>query len=414
MSIHNVTLDGKGVGRYQDRVVFVPDTLPGDDIEFSVISEKKNYWIGQLVRIITPSKIRIPSDCSYFEECGGCQFQNISYLDELNIKQDVYHNNILRIAKIENYEASPIIPSKDINFYRNKIKLFPNPKGFGFYKKNTNQIVPIEKCLISHPLLNEIIPQLNQYFYEHLKLIESIQLKISNHDQTIMLIVQLDKFNDLIVNQLRHLIKHNLKISSGYIKTKKKYHLIEGNEYITETILQTIFRFGPDSFFQINPSQAETMFQLILDNQIINKNHKVVDAYGGVGVLGILLSSLAKEVVTIEINKEAAEFAAENCFINKVSNMNIVHGDVKDWLVDNLDQDVLIIDPPRKGMDKNIVTTINKTSIHKIIYISCNSATLARDINRLKESGWTLYSSQSIDMFPRTGHIESVSILKKE
>ena len=414
LEITDFSNEGDGIGTHDGKIVFVPNVYPGDRVECQIAFEKKSYSKAALIKIINYSKDRIDSPCKYFPECGGCNFQCVNYQYEIEWKQKRIVETLKKIGKIDNPNILPIIKSSVTDRYRNNIQMYLDEKKLGFHKRQSNNIVPVKDCLLYSKTGMQIVSNINDMLEDIDNFsIKSIVFRESSVNSKSMVILRSEKKQKTKILQLAEKIyKTSENINSVFYFDEKKYHKLQGIDYLEEEILGIKYHYGASSFFQINPIQFENFFKTVV-NMIGTENDNVVDAYGGVGVFGILLSRYAKSIVTIEKHYESAQFAAENCFINKISNMQIIHGNCDDWIKDNQNYQTIIVDPPRKGMTKRLIENLIQSQAKKILYISCDCATQARDISIMCSQGFNLIKCQPIDLFPRTIHIENIALLQR-
>lgn len=382
--------EGAGIALINDKVTFIPKTIPGDIVDIRVTENKKNYQRGKLKKLIKPSNERVEAKCPYYAKCGGCHLQNLTYQNTLNYKM----NNVKNILNKVNKDIDlTIIPNPCEFNYRNKIELKIKDGKLGFYEKATNDIVEINKCLITDDAINNILP----FFKE---------ANIHNAEVTI----RTNTFKDIliIINSqekitYEKLIKENVK---GIIINKK---LVYGQNYLLDKINDIEYQIYYDAFFQVNPYVASKLFNIVAEN--INENDYVLDLFSGVGTLSLTAAKKAKNVLGIEIVHNAVVSAKNNALKNNINNVTFIEGDVFKKIKDVPNKyNTWCVDPPRKGLDKETIKTITKYKPTKIIYVSCNIHSLVRDlllINNLYE----IEKFYVLDMFSYTYHAECVCIL---
>lgn len=430
IKIEKIIFEGAGLGHDGDgRAIFVKKAVPGDEVEVKFTKEKKNFAEGLIQKIITPSLMRVEPPCPYFNECGGCEHQNMSYPDQLKIKGEIF-NEVLSRAKIETL-CEPIISGSDHPlYYRNSIRFFfitdsKNKISFARHHfENGKGYVKVESCLLQSETCNTILSNLKEYINKNIEHKSSLwQLKIREGKMTgefmIEIITSDDSLPDKtgIVETLSAIkgiksIYHTVAPSKSLINLKR--HLIFGSPIILEKIGSYTFQISPESFFQTNSLGIKTLYDLIKKFSEIDINDTVFDLYCGTGTIGIYLSTLAKKVVGVEIVPEAVRDAIDNAKINKIHNIEFVSEGVLHYLKSNtssFDNSIIILDPPRAGLDKELINVLSKINFKKIIYVSCNPATFARDIKLFEENGLKLNKVQPVDMFPQTHHIECVGVI---
>lgn len=386
---------GQGITRIDNKITFVPKTVSGDIINLEITKSHKNYNEAKLLKIIKPSPDRIEYKCPYYNKCGGCNIANLEYDNQLKYKKEKVINIFKKYNKID---INPtIIASDEILHYRNKITLQYN-KQLGLYEERTHNIIPIKECLLMPKKVNDIIKLLSKYNYN--TSLQKIVIRIIN-DQVMINIIAKD-----IPKSLIEILK-NIDISLYH---NSKY--ISGNKVLIETLNNYKFSILPDSFFQINKKQTINLYNQIVEYASPNKEDKILDLYCGVGTIGIYLSKYCKEVLGIEINKSSIENANINKKLNNIENISFIEADVSKVLNMKYIADIIIVDPPRSGLDKNTIETLIKIKPKKIVYVSCDPITLSRDINLLKNN-YTLKDIKLYDMFPQTYHVECVCVLER-
>lgn len=428
LKIEKLIFEGFGLGHSDDgRTVFVRKSVPGDELEVKVIKEKKSFAEAEIVKVIKPSDIRIKPECSYFDRCGGCEHMNISYENQLQLKGKIF-NETLRRAGL-NIEAEPIIAGSNSSlFYRNSIRFFFIEKDgqISFARHNylyENGLIEVDKCLLQSETCNEILAKLKEYINNNIENKKSFwQLKIREGKQTGELMVEIiTHFDDLpgekgIVDCLMNIesIKSIYHVVAPGRSLKNMHRrLLFGSPIICEKVGKYKFQISPESFFQTNSLGVKTLYDKIKEFANVKIGDTVLDLYCGTGTIGIYLSTLAKKVIGVELVPEAIRDAKDNAKINHISNCEFICADASSYAIRNTSYDIVILDPPRAGLTKDIIELLAKTK-STIIYTSCNPATFARDIKMFEENGLILTKVQPIDMFPQTHHIECVGILARK
>lgn len=396
--IEKLNNQAMGIAKVNGKVIFVPKTIIGDIVDIDIIKEYKNYSIGRVNKVIKNSPKRVEVFCPYYNLCGGCNISSYSYKDELNYKIE----NVINIFKRNGIEINPnIIKSNNRYGYRNKITLQVNNGVIGLYEENSNRIVDINKCLLVSDKLNEIISIIK----DNIDANKCNKIVIKDTYYGIMIIFYGSVNNEEVIKYL------DSKVVSIYTYDNK-YKCIYGEKYLYEMIGEYKYRISPDSFFQVNSDTVNKLYNKVLEYAVNNeKKDKLVDLYCGTGTIGIYLSKYFNSVMGIEVNKQAVEDAKENAKINDVNNIKFYAGDVSRLINDKIKADVIIVDPPRSGLDKHTKDILLKIKAKKIVYVSCNPLTLARDIKEL-DSGYMLGDITLVDMFPNTHHVECVCVLK--
>lgn len=397
IKIEKLDNQGRGICFIDNKITFVPNTLPNEIVDIKIIKENKKYNEAVVTKYIETNKKRIKPICPYFNECGGCDLMHISYEDTLNYKKEKLKSILKKYSNIEtNIE---IIPSKNNLNYRNKITLKVINSKYGYYISNTHKLVEIENCYLAEPAIQKIIKDINK-----LNVINGEVVIRTNYNSELIIII---KTEDNILPDIEYL-KQNHKIVGIVLNDKT---LIGENHFI-EIINHQLFNVSYDSFFQINRDICSKLFNLI--NNHIKENETILDLYCGVGTLGINASSKAKKAYGIEIVKNAVLNAISNSKINRRDNIYYMLGDVGKNLSKINDRiDTIIVDPPRAGLDN--VTKKHLINFHpnKIIYVSCDPMTLARDIKELSLY-YNIIEIKGLDMFPYTHHIETFCVMERK
>ena len=398
MEIEVIKFDnlGRGIGYINNKIIFIPKTIPGDLVEIQITQEKKNYYEGRLVKILKPSSLRKNAICPYFNECGGCDFLNISLSESLNYKFDMI-NELLTKNNID-CKVQNIIKNKENYNYRNKITLKIINGAIGFYQNESHQLIEINYCYLAKDEINNILKDL------YILNIKNGTITIRcNYKNELLLDIKtedkIDNIDDLV---------SKYKIIGIVLNDKCIY----GDDYFIEKLDNFLFKVSYNAFFQVNPFICVEIFKLIKENT--ENSNNILDLYCGVGTLSIVASTNAKKVVGVEIVENAIKDANFNKKINAQNNLEVICADTKDILnkITN-DYDTVILDPPRSGVPSKVLNKIVDENINKIIYISCNSHTLVRDLNLLKNS-YKINEFTILDMFPNTHHLESFVILERK
>lgn len=438
IDIIDVTEDGNGVGKYNGDVIFVPHTAVGDFVSVKIIKVLKNYSIGKIVDIISPSSDRIVPDCECFFKCGGCVYRHINYEAELKLKEKRVSDCVNRIAKID-IAPCRIVSDGNINRYRNKSQLPVGSNGeIGFYANHSHRIIECQDCLLQPEIFNKEISALKKYInisgascYDSEignGLIRHLFLRCSKDCKQIMIVlvingdtipqtelfVSLSKeaFGDSLKSVVLNINKRNNNVILG-----DKNITVYGAEYIEDEICGIKVRLSPNSFYQVNREMAELLYRKA--GGYANTSGKtVLDLYCGTGTIGLSMANEAKNIIGVEIVEEAVNDAKLNAKANGITNAEFICADAFKAVLElkkrKLKPDVVILDPPRKGCDSEVIETVTEDfSPERIVYVSCNPATLARDLNIFKDNGYILSEYTPFDLFPRTAHVETVSLLIK-
>lgn len=455
IKITDIVPEGKGLGRKNDLVIFVKDVVPGDVVDVVITRNKTAFKEGKPIKFHKLSNLRIDAKCQHFQLCGGCKWQNILYEQQLIFKQKIVEDAFNRIAKVPIDEQFSIIKSQNTFYYRNKLeytfssrrwlteqeitKNQPiNANGLGFHLPGMfDRILDIEKCLLQSDMSNTLRNSIKKFAIEQkieffdprqqTGFLRNLIVRSSNATNEYMLIIIIANDDQQKMGILTNFIALNFpKLSSLYyiVNTKKndsyadlKPILAYGKEVITEKIGDLKFNIGAKSFFQTNSLQTKKLYDIVLDFTNLSGSEIVYDLYSGTGTIALYVSKKAKKIVGIEIIKEAIDDAKKNAKLNNIENVAFFSGDMKniltaDFIKQNGQPNVVIIDPPRAGIHHDALKVILKAKPEKIVYVSCNPATQARDINILANN-YKVLKIQPIDMFPHTFHVENVALLKK-
>lgn len=395
--IEKMNHQAMGIAKINGKVVFIPKVIVGDVADIDIIKEYKNYSIGRVNKIIKNGSKRVDVLCPYYDICGGCSISAYTYQDELEYKV----NNVIDIFKRNEIDIKPNIIKSDNRYgYRNKITLQVSNGIIGLYEEDSNKIVDVDKCLLVSDKLNEIIDIIKK----NINVNKCNKIVIRDTYYGIMIIFYGSVNNEEVIKYL------DKKVVSIYTYDNK-YRCIYGEKYLYEMIGEYKYRISPDSFFQVNSRTVNKLYNKVVEYAIENeKKDNLVDLYCGTGTIGIYLSKYFNNIIGIELNKQAVEDAKENAKINGVNNIEFYAGDVGKIINDQIKADVIVVDPPRSGLDKRTRDILLKIKANKIVYVSCNPLTLARDIKEL-DSGYKLWDITLVDMFPNTHHVESVCVL---
>lgn len=380
---------GRGIGRIDEKVVFVDKALPQETVDVIITKTKKNYCEGRINSILKKSQKRIKPVCPFYEKCGGCHFLHTTYDHEKDFKISKARELLGRCDSF--YET------KDLN-YRNKVTLHVDKNKIGFYKEKTNEIIEIDYCYLLDNQINKVISDLKK-------------MDLSKYDfKTIIIKANLVKILLWVDSKIDDYFINNFNYVDTIICGNK---VVKGKGFINEIIDNKVFKITSKAFFQVNKEGLENIYQIISDflkNKSINK---ALDLYSGTSLWSILISNYVNEIISIEINEEATVNAKDNIKKNNISNIKVINGDVKDYLNEFFDIDLIIVDPPRSGLDKKTKEYLKKINSQYLLYISCDMQTLKRDLNDLKNN-YNIISVNLVDMFKRTYHCEVVTILERK
>ena len=445
--------EGVCIGKYEERVVFVNNVVPGDVVDVEVYKKKHHYYMARLLQLKVPSEKRVEPKCEHFGICGGCKWQNMDYQAQLFYKQKQVQDHFERIGKFSFPPLKPILPSDNIFQYRNKIEytfsnrrwLFNeemehadelNLNGLGFHLPGVfDKVLDINHCDLHSEIGNQIRNSLREFalknsisFYNirtHEGLLRNVVIRNSVCGDLMVIVVfaYKDKFLEMVMNFLR--VTFPQITSLMYVVNDKmndsiadlEVHTFFGNDFMTEQMEDLQFHVAPQAFYQTNASQALKLYQTVRTFANIQPEDIVYDLYTGTGTIALFVARLAKKVVAVEYVDSAVENAKENAILNHIDNAVFYVGDMAkvftdDFIAKNGKPDILIADPPRNGMHPDVVAQILKIMPKRIVYVSCNPATQARDI-ALLSSAYQVIATQPVDMFPHTQHVENVCMLEK-
>jgi len=403
--IDKIVFGGKGLSKFDDKVCFVPYTLPDEVVEIKVVEEKKNICEGFPVEILHKNPNRVTPECKYYMECGGCDFQHATYSYQLELKKQVLEETFQRIGKLSK-TVDKVIPSKSSFYYRNRVQLKVKNGNLGFYKFKSNELVSIDECKITSQEINSLIPILKNIVSQYPFITEIHVFYPEGNKPTLKIF--LDRYEELDLSSIDHIFNG----IGLYWQNKRKKIL--GKNFTFQKVKNFNYRVSLDSFFQVNKYQLENIVEEVLNE--IDLNVSVIgDIFCGVGLFTIPLSKKAKKVFGVESNKSSVKDALYNAKINNTPHIKFYEKAAEKSLdvIFGYNPEILIFDPPRTGIPKNILRELGKIkSLKKIVYVSCNPSTAARDINIISQN-FKLEKLKLIDMFPQTHHIESISVLTR-
>lgn len=441
LNIEDVTLEGVGIGRYNGIAVFVPQTAVGDIIEAKIIKVKKSYLIGKTENILVPSEDRIVSDCAISRQCGGCAFRHISYEAELKIKEKHVKDCLERIGGFKGISVDSIIGASEILHYRNKAQI---PFGYspngnlisGFYASHSHRIVDCKKCLLQPEIFDKIVEFIKGFMREygisaynevaHKGLVRHIYLRSTKNAESVMVCMVLNgnrlPHSDIFIKSITSEFKN---IKSIFVNVNKcetnvilgeKFIKLFGEDYLIDSLCGKKFIISPDSFYQVNHDQTEVLYNIAKSVLGPQKSDNLLDLYCGVGTIGLSMAERVASLCGVEIVESAVKNAIRNAEINEIKNAKFFCGDssdvVRKSLIADREADIVIVDPPRKGCSDELINDIFELSPKKVLYISCNPATLAKDLQKIcSDKKYEICKVVPVDMFPRTAHVETVVLL---
>ena len=438
---HTVTIEGygeggMGVARIDGRVVFVHGALRGEKCRVLILKTLKSVAFAKVLEVIEPSSERITPDCPYFPRCGGCTYRHIRYEEELRLKKQRVQDNLSRIGGSD-VTVEEILGAQDTLRYRNKAQYPVSKDGaVGFYRARTHEVIECEHCLLVRPEADAAAEALREYMqscrvagYDEKTgrgLVRHLYIRSNAAGESLIcVLVNGDKLpkEDRLVTLLRDACPKCTGIVLG-TNTKKgnvilgdRYRTLWGSDRLEDTLCGKTFRLSVPSFYQVNRVQAERLYAKAIEFAGLTGQETVLDLYCGAGTITLALSDHAKKVLGAEIVPEAIDDARENAARNGVKNAEFFCGDASDVAKklarENLRPDVITVDPPRKGLAADVVESIAEMQPGRVVYVSCDSATMARDVKRLADLGYTAQRACAVDMFPRADHVETVVLLSK-
>jgi len=433
---------GEGVGRYEGLTVFIPGGAPGDRLRARVTEVKKNYARAALVAVEEPSPDRVAPPCPVVDECGGCQLQHIAYDAQLRLKRQQVADALERVGKLTGVTVHPTLGMAEPWAYRNKAQF---PMGYrsgrviaGFFAPGTHRIIDIEQCEIQHPLGNRIMAEVKGLarahgvrIYDertHTGVLRHVLARVGRGtgEGMAVLVTNGREFphGEEIARELMVRIPElvsvvqNVNPARTNVVLGRESRVLAGKEHITDYIGDLKFNISPVSFFQVNPAQTEVLYGRALEYAGLTGVETVLDLYCGIGTISLFLARQAESVIGIEWVKEAVADAEENAERNGVRNVRFIAGDAAVEMprlaAEGERADVIVLDPPRKGCDEPVLEAIAQVRPRRVVYVSCNPASLARDLGRLQGMGYRTAEVQPVDMFPHTAHVECVARVERE
>ena len=436
IDITDVTNEGSGVGKYDGMAVFVPLTAVGDTVKIKALKVKKTYAYGKVLEILKPSADRIENDCTVFNQCGGCVYRHISYEAESRIKENKVYEVIKRIGGVD-IIPQPIIPSDRIYGYRNKAQYPVSSDGkAGFYAFHSHRIIPCGDCGLQPEIFGKIIKVIEDWIQKHSisiydeekhkGLLRHIYLRIAEKTNEIMFTAVINgeklPFAEELCKDLTNLCGQSLKSVQININKKdtnvilgEECRVLYGDAYITDVLCGVKVRLSPLSFYQVNRNMAEKLYSKAME-YAEPENKNILDLYCGAGTIGLSMANKAKSIIGVEIIPEAIADAKFNAELNGIENAEFICGDAtlaaNELSKRNIKPQTVIVDPPRKGCTPELIETISKAfAPERVVYVSCDPATLARDIKVFGGNGYNLIEYTPVDLFPRTSHVETVALL---
>ena len=433
-------MNGEGIAKINNFTVFIPNSMKGEKVKIIIVKVLSSHAFGNVIEIIEESKHRIEPDCCTYKRCGGCDLRHIDYDETLSIKQNMVQNLVNKTLD-KSIKVLPVIGMGNPFNYRNKAQY---PVGLdkngepviGVFAQRTHEIIPMQKCYIQ----NEVSERIAFAVYKFIKeknipvydektgegTVRHLVIKNGIYTHEIMCIIVVNNKQLPYESELVEMLvkEFNVKTIVKNINNKNTNVImgidnivLHGDGYIYDVLGEYTFKISPNSFYQVNPVQAEVLYNTAIEMAELDKDDVLFDLYCGIGTIGIFASKYVKKVYGIEIVEQAIEDAKENAKMNNIENIEFYAGDVEKVFSNLMEKkqiypDSVIVDPPRKGLDNNTIENILAVEPKKIVYISCNPATMVRDIKLLEEKYEVTKDIQPVDMFPYTSHIENIAILK--
>jgi 23S rRNA (uracil1939-C5)-methyltransferase len=452
IEIESAAAEGKSIAKYDGKVIFIPFSAPGDVADIQLGRQKKSYAEGKILKLHKASSHRVDALCQHFGVCGGCKWQHVNYNFQLEFKSTQVKDDFKRIAKVEVEEFLPIVGGEDIYNYRNKLEFTfsnkaweehfdkENPKGLdglGFHIPGMfDKVLDLEKCYLAPDTANKIRSFVKNYalandlsFFDirqQTGFLRNLMIRCNSKNEWMLVLIVTKQETEIIHELLNNLAKEIPEVKElCYVVNEKKndswsdleVHTVIGNGYLFETMENLKFKIRPQSFFQTNYKQAIRLYEIAREFAALSGTENVYDLYTGTGSIALFVAKGAKHVTGIEYVEAAIQDAKENAILNNIDNSSFYAGDMKLILNDELiakhgKPDVIITDPPRDGMHPTVVEKIIELLPERIVYVSCNTATQARDI-ALLDPYFKVKKVQAVDMFPQTHHVESVALLMR-
>lgn len=440
--IEDMSHEGSGIGKADGYTIFVKDAVIGDKVEVKIIKAKKNYGYGRLMKIIQPSSWRVEPVCPYAKQCGGCQIQMLDYTKQLEFKENMIRNNLKRIGGFEEIPFEAMLGMEEPFRYRNKAQ-FPvgtDKEGnliTGFYAGRTHAIIPNRECYLGVEVNQQILDivlgfmeenQITAYDEQTGKgLVRHVLIRYGFTSKEIMVCLVVNGSSvshaDILVERLEKIpgmasISINVNTKRSNVILGDQVKVLWGSSYIQDSIGDVLFQISPLSFYQVNPVQTKVLYEKAMEYAGLQGEETVWDLYCGIGTISLFLSQKAKKVYGVEIVPQAIEDARHNAKLNGIENAEFFVGKAEEVLPEQYEKnhvhaDVIVVDPPRKGCEESLLDTMVQMAPERIVYVSCDSATLARDLKYLCQKGYELVKVCGVDQFCQTVHVETVTCLHR-
>ncbi len=446
LNIVDMTADGSGVGKCVDgTVVFVPDTAVGDVCDVRILKVKKNLCYGKIEQIIESSSDRIEPQCEVSARCGGCVYRHLKYEAELRIKHKKVYDAVTRIGKVDGEKVKAIIGAdmERVDRYRNKaqIPVGLNKNGeaeMGFYSRHSHRIAPCSDCLLSPEIFTQISATFKEFvtkypylIYDeekHSGKIRHLYLRIGEYTNEVMVCIVVNgrdfEHQDELFSSIKEKYPEVKSIVINVNKSKTNVILgyenivVFGKEAISDVLCDLTFELSPLAFYQVNRVQAQRLYEKAREYAHLQGDEVLMDLYCGTGTIGLSMAKNCRQLIGVEIIDKAIENAKKNAKNNGVENARFICSDAEKAAVElkreGITPDVIVVDPPRKGLTEKLIDTIAQMNPNRVVYVSCDPATLGRDLKQFEENDYSVKEITPVDLFPRTAHVESVCLLEKE
>jgi len=435
------THEGSGIAKIEGYPIFVEGAIKGEVIEFKVVKTGKKFSFGKLLKIIEPSPDRVEIKDKVYSQTGTMNLQHMSYDAQLRFKRDQVENALLKIGKFNDVPVFDTIGMENPYGYRNKAQVPVREKDghlmTGFFRKHSHDVIPLEDFVIQDPVIDQTIVQVRNILEtfglrgfdeeNHRGDIRHIMVRRGYFTGDIMIVLvsrtknlrYKQEITQKIIEEIPNVVSviRNINTKKTNVILGKEYEVLYGEDDYTDKIFDYTFHISHQSFFQVNSIQTEKLYQTAIDYADLQGDETVIDAYSGIGTLSLLLTKNAKNVYGIEVVEPAVQNAIQNAKTNGITNVEFAVGKAEDWMVEKANQgevvDTVVVDPPRKGLAETFIHATLEVMPEKVVYVSCNPSTLARDLRRLADGGYTVEKAQPVDMFPQTFHTECVVLLTK-
>ena len=397
--------EGKGVCKIHGMICFVPKALPGEKVKVRITEKKKNFLRGKLIEVLNPSDKRVEPKCPYYDLCGGCMLRHQDSEENTKFKKEKVETALKKIGKLD-VEVSDVITSLKDNNYRNKVGFKVEDDKIGFYEEGTYRLINIKECLLCKNEINNALKVIKRYLEFNINQIKNITIRHSNSLGELLIDIESNDDYDIKIADY-------LKLNVSKIRTIIfNDEIVHGDGYIKEVTNGLMFNVSAKSFFQVNSNMVEKLYGTAIKLAKLKNSDVALDLYCGTGTITSIIAGHTKKVIGIEIIDDAIKDAKENIKLNHINNVSFICGDVtKEITKIKEDIDVIFVDPPRKGIDRKAIAIMKKINPKKIIYISCNPVTMARDLSYLNDL-YEIKKVVPVDMFPNTSHVECITLLE--